>query len=259
MQGPAPARPRWRRLVPRLSVRMLLVLVLVIGGGLGWVVHSARVQREAVEAIRRAGGSVQYDWQVEAERAALKNGMGGMGGGFLVLPDAEPPWPRWLVDRLGVDFFGSVVEVDVIGGGSDALLAHIGRLDRLDHLRFLDSDVSPAGLSRLRTLSRLKWLDLGETNVTDAGLAHLRGLTALEGLGLDQTRIGDAGLAHLAEMSNLRHLDLSTTDVGDPGLVRLQGLTNLETLYLGDTRVTIEETESLARSHPCLDIRRFND
>lgn len=259
MKGPTPARPRWQRLVPRLSVRMLLVLVLVVGGGLGWVVHSARVQREAVEAIRRAGGSVQFDWQVEAERAALKEAMGGMGGGFLVLPDADPPWPRWLVDLLGVDFFGSVVEVDVVGGGSDALLAHIGRLHRLDHLRFLDSEVTPAGLSRLRSLSRLKWLDLDGTKVTDAGLAHLRGLTALEGLGLDQTSVGDAGLSHLGEMANLRHLDLSTTEVGDAGLAHLQGLTNLETLYLGDTRVTIEGTEALARSHPGLDIRRFND
>jgi hypothetical protein len=28
-----------------------MVLVLIIGGGLGWVIHRARVQREAVAAI----------------------------------------------------------------------------------------------------------------------------------------------------------------------------------------------------------------
>jgi hypothetical protein len=47
----------------RLSVRGLIVLVLVTGGWLGWIVHRARVQREAVVAIERAGGMVWYDWQ----------------------------------------------------------------------------------------------------------------------------------------------------------------------------------------------------
>ncbi len=45
------ARP-WRRFV-RLSVRGLIVLVLVIGAGLGWMVRQAHIQREAVAAIRK--------------------------------------------------------------------------------------------------------------------------------------------------------------------------------------------------------------
>ena len=53
------AIPWWRRV--RISLRGLMVVVLVIGGGLGWVMQRARVQREAVAAIRRAGGSVLYD------------------------------------------------------------------------------------------------------------------------------------------------------------------------------------------------------
>ena len=38
-----------------LSLRMLMVIVLVIGGGLGWVAHRASVRRLAVEAITKAG------------------------------------------------------------------------------------------------------------------------------------------------------------------------------------------------------------
>ena len=45
------ARP-WRRFL-RLSVRGLIVLVLVIGAGLGWLVRSAHIQRDAVAAITR--------------------------------------------------------------------------------------------------------------------------------------------------------------------------------------------------------------
>ena len=39
-----------------------MVLVLLLGGGSGWIVHSARVQREAVEAIRKDQGLVRYNW-----------------------------------------------------------------------------------------------------------------------------------------------------------------------------------------------------
>ena len=48
------SRP-WRRFL-RFSVRGMIVLVLVIGGWLGWIVRSARIQREAVAAIEKSAG-----------------------------------------------------------------------------------------------------------------------------------------------------------------------------------------------------------
>ncbi len=60
---------RHRRRFPRFSMRRLVVVALVIGAGLGWMVRSARIQREAVRAIEKAGGSVDYDWEwTNAER-----------------------------------------------------------------------------------------------------------------------------------------------------------------------------------------------
>jgi hypothetical protein len=53
------SRP-WRRCL-RFNVRGLIVVVLVIGVGLGWVVRQAHGQRDAVAAILRAGGVVEYD------------------------------------------------------------------------------------------------------------------------------------------------------------------------------------------------------
>jgi len=41
----------WKRTPLRLSVRALMVLILVLGGWLGWVVNQARLQREAVAAL----------------------------------------------------------------------------------------------------------------------------------------------------------------------------------------------------------------
>ena len=60
---PDPPLPASRRHRLRLNVRGLLILVLVVGGWLGWVARSARTQREAVAAIQLQGGWVYYDWQ----------------------------------------------------------------------------------------------------------------------------------------------------------------------------------------------------
>ena len=57
-----PSQKIWRRWL-RLSVRGLMILVLILGGGLGWIVHRAKTQRVAVAAIEKAGGWVRYDWE----------------------------------------------------------------------------------------------------------------------------------------------------------------------------------------------------
>ena len=61
-EQPTPISRPWRRYL-RFNVRGLIVVVLVIGAGLGWVVSEAHVQRDAVAAIRRAGCSVMYSWE----------------------------------------------------------------------------------------------------------------------------------------------------------------------------------------------------
>ena len=45
------------------GLRGLLLLVLVIGLWLGWAVHKARQQREAVAAVKKFGGWVHYDYE----------------------------------------------------------------------------------------------------------------------------------------------------------------------------------------------------
>ncbi len=52
-----PAPHPWRRFL-RFSVRGLIVVVLGIGAGLGWIVREAHIQRDVVAAIKNAGGLV---------------------------------------------------------------------------------------------------------------------------------------------------------------------------------------------------------
>jgi Leucine-rich repeat (LRR) protein len=184
MHNPPPkSRRRWLR----FSLRTLLVFVLVLSVPLGWFawrLDKARRQREVVEAILKAGGSVVYDYQLDKD--------GRPNGG-------EPMTPAWLRKSLGDDFFREVMWVNF-------------------HL----TQVTDAGLEYIKGLNNLEELDLGNTQVTDAGLEHFKGLNSLEGLWLDNTQVTDAGLKHLKGMTNLRELYLNDTQVTDESVEKLR-------------------------------------
>ncbi len=178
-----PSPKSWRRRL-RLSVRALMVVVLITGGGLGWVIHRARVQRESVAAIKRAGGYVAYDWQ------QVKGS---------IHRDKKPGCPEWIVGLLGDDYFGHVVWVILFRRGSDLEMIHVGKLSRVEDLDLDDSSVTDAGLIHLKGLTRLERLYLRGTKVTDAGLEHLKKLSGHPSihLGWDKGRISDAALEEL--------------------------------------------------------------
>ena len=173
-----PSRRPWRRYV-RFSLRGLIVAVLVFGTWLGWIVRSAHVQRDAVVAIRCCGGYVAYDWE-------WTDGQPN--------PKGQPWAPKWLVDRLGADYFGSVVFVtDVISEWSDAELVPIGRLRRLEKLA------------------------LNSRRLTGAGLAHLKGLTNLRSLNLRESQLGDVDLVFSRSLPNCDRLSFMTQKWATPG------------------------------------------
>jgi hypothetical protein len=220
-----PSKHHWWKPL-RVSVRGLVALVLVIGACIGWMARSARIQREAVASLVRTNSGVYYDWQ----RATV-----GTIRGYRL--DATPPWPKWLVDRIGVDHFGHVVEV--VFSGADADLANIQLLDRLERLTIdCSATFTEGGLEHLGRLTSLKELDLGNLGVGDAGLRHLRGLTALRSLGLREARVTGAGLQHIQGMTELEEIYLGRSEVGDDGLIYIGRVTGLQVLHLNTTRIT---------------------
>ena len=214
---------RWRF---QFSIRSLLVLTVAVAVPSSWLAVETRVakmQEEAVAAIRELGSSVDYDWQVDANGRALQN--------------AQPPEPAWLRNLLGDDFFEAVVDANLKETDiTDAGLAHLAELTQLRSLSLNDTQIADAGLAHLVGLTQLQWLDLNGTRITDAGLAHLVGLTQLKELGLDKTRITDAGLAHVARLTQLKKLGLYNANITDAGLPHLVGLNQLEYLDLVDTQ-----------------------
>jgi len=118
----------------RFSLRTLLALVVLLGVGLGWVVQQAERQRKAVEAIRKAGGIVRYDYEMDE------------GG------NAEPPVPTWLMRLVGDDYFADVAAVGYVRreGIDDVLLEHIKGLTELEFLLLHETDITDEDLNELR-------------------------------------------------------------------------------------------------------------
>ncbi len=226
---------RWRRWL-RFRVRGLIVLVLVVGGSLYWPVRTANIQRDIVHTIRRADGSVRYDWEwCDGE----------------TIPGGQPRAPRQIVDFIGVDYFGGVTVVELFPRSRyrrdttdedrevfGAALKSVRRLPRMQKLELVASTVRDANLADLNGLTNLTHLDLNWTEVSDAGLAQLNGLTNLRGLLLHRTLITDAGLAHLEKLPNVTRLHVGYTRITDAGLARLEGLKNLSELDLSGTEIS---------------------
>ncbi len=234
--------PKWLRPWLRISVRGLIVLVLIIAAGLGWIVNGARIQREAVAAIRKDGGVASYDWDLKI----------GKWNGHSWETDGRPGAPKWLVDCLGVDYFDHVVSVALGQPGSTSALRHIGQLGRVERLHLHGPFVTDAELAHLAGLTKLSYLNIGDraydctggstplgaARVTDAGMPYLKGLTKIGFLDLNGTQVSGAGLAHLAGLTKLETLCLGDTQVTDAGLAHVEGMTKLKGLELGGTAVT---------------------
>ena len=173
----------------KFTMRELLLLVLTLGVGLGWLgskLELARRQRNAVAHIRAFRGGVGY--------------------GVIAIPHANfesrlklGPYKAWQVELLSEDLYKT------------ANTAYLG-----------GTDITNADLSHVKGLPYLEYLALGNTQITDTGLRHLKRLSKLQILVLDNTQITDAGLLHLQGIKNLRRLHLHGTQVTDEGVKKLQ-------------------------------------
>ena len=200
--------PRKWRYRMTLSVRALMLLVLGLGGCLGLVLHRAQTQRNEVETIRKSGGKVLYQWQ-------WKDGS--------VVSNLRPRGPKWLVDRIGVDYTNDVVYIELPRMATDSDVARIVKhFPKLLGLTLDRTTVTDDGLTCLAGLANLQFLDLANTSITNRGLGHLVDLPSVQMLNLNHTRISDDGLMSLDRLPAVKVLDLANTQVTDDGVLGLQ-------------------------------------
>ncbi len=217
---------RWRRFL-RFSVRGLIVVVLLLGGWLGWIVRSARVQRDAVAAIKPT--FVVIDSFSTAARARV-----------------TPVEDTASLQRLRTP------EPSIPG----AVLAHLIDLPKLSILKLSGHQVTDDELIHLKGLTNLSNLDLVSTRITGAGLVHLKALDRLSKLCIHDSPLTDDALANLKNLTGLSSLSLAGTHISDAGLAHPTGLIDLSELRLSDTQVTDAGVRRLQEALPSLKIKR---
>ena len=114
-------------------------------------------------------------------------------------PAASRGQPKWLMDRIGVDYFGHITLVKGPSSMTPAgeVMAAVGQLPQVQYLDVDQAYLTDADLVHLRGLTDLRNLSLSNGQITDAGMGNLEGLTKLSSLSLQFTRITDTGLVHL--------------------------------------------------------------
>jgi len=239
-----PAEPlsRSSRSYLRFSVRGLIVLVLVIGAGLGWIVRSARIQHDAVAAINRAGGRAYYG----------SDPIAGSSGNLL------SGWKQKVGECIGIDYVDHVnfVQLGVRGNkaGWQQAVDCLGDLGQVRMMNLMGTYVTDDVLAQLDGMNCLEELLLQHTSISDAGLIHVRHLANLRTLMISGPGVGDEGLTHFRGLTNLKRLMLSGGGITNAGLAHLKGLTRLSLLNLTGTQVTDPGVNELEQVLPNLTI-----
>ena len=252
---PVPSKPVRSRRRLSLSLRALMLIVLVVSVGLGWISNQARVQRKAVATIRRTGGNVSVNWpwvSLPSSRILVKN-----------------PGPAFLRRWLGPEYFDTVTYVDYLNAtqtpklGGDEVLRAAYHFPMLEDLAIVHTDATDAGAEGLGRLTKLKSLDLrmnqmtartvkdfgnltelrklelGSIPLRDEDMTFLRKLTKLETLLMfaKATSLTDSWLENIEDLTNLNHLEVTDIPTTTNGLRHLRKLTNLSILSLRDAKV----------------------
>ena len=194
--APTPPHRRWFR----VSLRGLMLLVLLVGGGVGWKVSRERSKRQAIAAIRQVGGSILYDYQYSTDPEVMKR----------IRNVREPAAPRWLRRWLGDDFFRTVALVRLPERITPAVLASVAGLDSVRHLIVVDSTGLDEAWSVLGGLTRLEVVYLAGPAVDARAIATLGTLGTLRTVHLADVGVAAAELGPLA-----RHPDLQEVTLGD--------------------------------------------
>ncbi len=249
----------------RFSLRTFLIVTTLLGVWLGIHSHRTLRQRDAVAGIREFGGWVYYDFHYPS--VVAKPG--------LVVVDAEPSTPGWLIDLFGVDCFHEVVSVNLYSGErnkqpelnsrySDDAMEHLADLPKLESLVVGTRQASPESMVHLSELTNLRYVAFSEAHIGDEGAAHLKKLDELRELYLLDARLTDESMETIGRLPKLKRLvlggneftnrslellsnsdqlielDLSGSEcrITDEGLVYLAGMTNLKSLDLEGSRVS---------------------
>ncbi len=236
---PTKPNPKPRRRWWSLSVRGLMLLVLVVGGFVGWQANRVARMRWAVAVLVRNPNDPP-DYRPPSDTTSFT--IGGSPSRTEVTYDDEysngvfpdPPSPAWLHEglrwALGDDYFRNVSGLNLSRPPSAADSDAIEALGSVERLRLADFPLNDENLDRLVNCPRLRELSLMQSKLPARRLASVGALRNLRVLDLSNTDATADDLAPLANLSLLEDLELPPEAGIDAGLLHLQGLRNLRSL-----------------------------
>jgi Leucine-rich repeat (LRR) protein len=202
----------------RLAQILLLHVFLAAAGTLAAAADKETEQEEAIAAIKKMKGFVEYDAQRPGKPVTKVHLYAGKTAGIGLAPLAKLPEIEWIGLHLS-----DITEAD---------LEYLKGLTKLRRLGLADIRLTDTGMKRLEGMTTLEILYLMENPITDAGLDHIQMLTKLKELGLGQTKITDTGLEKLKVYKDLQTLGLQQLKITTAGLEHLKGMTKLQKLDL---------------------------
>ncbi len=219
----------------QFSLRSLFVFTSIVAVAIGLVgtkVVRKRIVQSAVDALRKKGAFISYDYYIGQ--------------------NATPPGPGWVRRLLGDNYFSEVEGVNLSGPRfTDDGLANVREFAHIRFLNLSGTKITDAGLANLRGLRHLNSIHLDGAKLSGEGLADLADLRELRELFLVQTTLTNySGLENLKPLRQLYSLWLYGTKMSDAGLVHLRGLAQLRYLSLAFTNVTDKGIAELQSALP---------
>jgi hypothetical protein len=203
------AAPQRQRPLP-FGLQLLLaagIILLILGVARQLTVVPARQELNAVRALQKLGGGVEWRDPIDEIRTPV--------GTY------RRSWFTWI---LGEKYFSSIARVRIWRSVTDEHVSQIAQLrsygDALADLR--GTSTTDADVKRLAKVPRLRVADLAGNPITDDGVKELATIVDLEVLDLEHTQVTDEAVASLAAMPRLRELNLEGTRVSDQAIQQLK-------------------------------------
>ncbi|MGI9469629.1 MAG: hypothetical protein ACR2OA_21075 [Rubripirellula sp.] len=146
----------------RFSLRTLMLLTTVVAVLCALPVHRAYTQKQGRDWVISQNGHISFSYKYDAEKEEWDH-------------DATLPYPNWLVDALGIDFFASVDTV-VLDNKEVVDLSPIVDLHNLRCLGIYIEIQDNLDFSPLSQLPHLRSLYLDYTGISLDELERLRTL-----------------------------------------------------------------------------------
>lgn len=218
----------------------MLLFVAIVAVVIALWHRSSQRQEMLVESIREFGGNVAYDWQIDLAKHDF-------------IPNAAPPYPKWLVNCIGENYFYSVyyAQVDLSQDPKKPIMRYGESLHELNIIQGDPTQIfETAYLPNLRRLE--VWIE------TPLDLSFVADLSSLEHLSIQASQI--QGLSTLKGLRKLRYLHLTCNELQSPDL--LGELTQLTSLGISplemEPPLNAEEMNSIYSRLPNLTIHRKN-